>query len=79
MGDGGGAQEPAPSAAAPGADPLAAFKTDQGLISLTKVAPELTPVSDYTGDFWNRAPPCSAIRAAGALVFMTMASPWMRS
>jgi porin len=36
-------------------DPMAAFKTDKGLISLTKVAPEMTPVSDYTGDFWNRA------------------------
>jgi porin len=40
---------------APVADPMAAFKTDKGLISLTKVAPEMTPVSDYTGDFWNRA------------------------
>jgi len=40
---------------APAADPLAAFKTDKGLISLTKVAPEMTPVSDYTGDFWSRA------------------------
>jgi len=40
---------------APAADPLAAFKTDQGLVSLTKVAPTLTPVSDYTGDFWHRA------------------------
>jgi len=40
---------------APAADPMAAFKTDKGLISLTKVAPELTPVSDYTGDFWSRA------------------------
>jgi porin len=40
---------------APAADPLAAFKTDKGLISLTKVAPEMTPVSDYTGDFWRRA------------------------
>jgi porin len=36
-------------------DPMAAFRTDKGLISLTKVAPEMTPVSDYTGDFWNRA------------------------
>lgn len=25
------------------------------LISLTEVAPEVTPVSDYTGDFWNRS------------------------
>jgi porin len=40
---------------APAADPMAAFKTDKGLVSLTKVAPELTPVSDYTGDFWSRA------------------------
>jgi porin len=40
---------------APAADPLGAFKTDKGLISLTKVAPEMTPVSDYTGDFWSRA------------------------
>lgn len=40
---------------APAADPLAAFKTDKGLISLTKVAPEMTAVSDYKGDIWNRA------------------------
>ena len=40
---------------APAADPMAAFKTDKGLISLTKAAPELTPVSDYRGDFWSRA------------------------
>jgi len=51
----GGAQEPAPNAAAPAADPMAAFKTDKGLVSLTKAAPVLTPVSDYTGDFWRRA------------------------
>jgi porin len=25
------------------------------LISLTEVAPDVTPVSDYTGDFWNRS------------------------
>ena len=25
------------------------------LISLTKVAPDVTPVSDYTGDFWDRS------------------------
>jgi len=37
------------------ADPMAAFRTDKGLISLTKVAPELTPVSDYAGDFWTRS------------------------
>ena len=40
---------------APAVDPMSAFKTDKGLISLTKVAPELTPVSDYTGDFRSRA------------------------
>lgn len=40
---------------APAADPMAAYKTDEGLISLTKAAPELTPVSDYSGDFWKRA------------------------
>src|SRR5881394_2833009 len=40
---------------APAADPMAAFKTDKGLISLTKAAPQLTPVSDYTGDLWSRA------------------------
>jgi hypothetical protein len=34
---------------------MAAFKTDNGLISLTKVAPEMTAVSDYTGDVWHRA------------------------
>ena len=39
---------------APAADPMAAFKTDKGFISLTKAAPEMTPVSDYTGDFWHR-------------------------
>jgi porin len=37
------------------ADPLAAIKTDKGLISLTKAAPDTTPVSDYRGDFWNRS------------------------
>ena len=37
------------------ADPMAAFKTDKGLISLTKAAPEMTQVSDYTGDLWSRA------------------------
>jgi hypothetical protein len=37
------------------ADPMAAYKTDKGLISLTKAAPELTPVSDYTGDIRTRA------------------------
>jgi len=36
-------------------DPLAAFKTDKGLISLTKAAPEMTAVSDYSGDFRHRA------------------------
>jgi len=40
---------------APAADPMAAFKTDKGLISLTKAAPVMTPVSDYTGDLWSRA------------------------
>ena len=40
---------------APATDPMAAFKTDKGLISLTKVAPEMTSVSDYSGDFWRRA------------------------
>src|SRR5205809_7068029 len=39
----------------PAVDPMAAFKTDKGLISLTKAAPELTPVSDYSGDLWRRA------------------------
>lgn len=39
----------------PAIDPMAAFKTDKGLISLTKVAPEMTAVSDYTGDIWSRA------------------------
>ncbi len=28
---------------------------EKKLISLTKVAPDLTPVSDYTGDVWNRS------------------------
>ncbi len=37
------------------ADPMAAVKTDKGLISLTKAAPELTLTSDYTGDIWNRS------------------------
>lgn len=40
---------------APAADPMAAFKTDKGFISLTKVAPEMTAVADYTGDVWSRA------------------------
>ena len=37
-----------------GTDPMAAVKTDKGLISLTKAAPELTPISVYTGDIWDR-------------------------
>ena len=36
-------------------DPLVAIKTDEGLISLTKAAPGLTPVSDYTGDILDRS------------------------
>jgi hypothetical protein len=40
---------------APAVDPMAAFKTEKGLISLTKAAPEITPVSDYTGGFWSRS------------------------
>ena len=40
---------------APDADPMAAFKTDKGLISLTKASPQLTPVSDYTGGLWTRS------------------------
>lgn len=31
---------------APAADPMAAFKTDKGLISLTKAAPEMTKVTE---------------------------------
>jgi carbohydrate-selective porin OprB len=50
-----GAQDPVTSNAVPGGDPLAAFKTEKGLISITKAAPDVTPVSDYTGDFWNRS------------------------
>jgi len=49
-----GAQEKTANEA-PAVDPLAAVKTDKGLISLTKAAPGLTPVSDYTGDLWNRS------------------------
>jgi porin len=49
------AQDAPPNVAATATDPMSAFKTDKGLISLTKAAPEMTPVSDYTGDFWNRA------------------------
>ena len=40
---------------APAIDSMAAFRTDKGFISLTKVAPEMTPVSDYKGDLWNRS------------------------
>lgn len=40
---------------APAADPMAAFKTDRGLISLNKAAPEMTAVSDYSGDIRSRA------------------------
>ena len=50
-----GAQDTATNSAAPGDDPLAAFKTDKGLISITKAAPDATPISNYTGDFWNRS------------------------
>jgi hypothetical protein len=39
----------------PPADPLAPFRTDKGLISLTKVAPTMTPVWDYKGDFASRS------------------------
>lgn len=39
----------------PSADPMAAYKTEKGLVSLTKAAPELTPVSEYDGDFWSRS------------------------
>lgn len=39
----------------PAADPLAAAKTDKGMISLTEASPEMTPVWDYSGDFWSRA------------------------
>ena len=49
------AQESGTSKTEPPVDPLAAIKTDKGLISLTKAAPGLTPVSDYTGDLWNRS------------------------
>ncbi len=41
--------------AAPQEDPLAAIKTEDGFISITKAAPVLTPVSDYTGDIWERS------------------------
>ncbi len=30
-------------------------KSSKELISLTKVAPDLTPISDYSGDIWNRS------------------------
>jgi porin len=49
-----GAQEKTANKA-PAVDPLAAVKTDKGLISITKAAHGLTPVSDYTGDLWNRS------------------------
>ena len=29
-------------------------KPQDGKLSLTELMPSLTPVSDYTGDFWNR-------------------------
>ena len=43
-----------PAGADETADPAAAFRTDKGLASITKAVPGLTPVSDYTGDIWNR-------------------------
>jgi len=49
------AQDRATGSEEPAADPLAAFKTDTGLISLTKAAPEATPVSDYGGVLWERS------------------------
>jgi len=39
----------------PAADPLAPFKTDKGLLSLTKIAPTMTPASDYTGELSSRS------------------------
>jgi porin len=30
-------------------------KKEEGKLSLTKVAPDVTPVSDYSGDIWNRS------------------------
>jgi len=50
-----GAQDAAPGKEAMATDPMAAFRTDKGLISITKAAPDSTPVSDYTGDIWNRS------------------------
>jgi porin len=43
-----------PTARADDTDPLAEARTDKGLISLTKAAPGITPVSDYTGDIYER-------------------------
>jgi porin len=50
-----GAQDAATGKEASATDPMAAFRTDKGLISITKAAPDATPVSDYTGDLWNRS------------------------
>ena len=50
-----GAQEAAAGKEASAADPTAAFRTDKGLISITKAAPDVTPVADYTGDLWTRS------------------------
>lgn len=36
-------------------DPLAAIRTDKGFVSITKAAPTLTPVSDYTGGLRERS------------------------
>jgi carbohydrate-selective porin OprB len=47
------ADEPAQAADAAKAGETA--KKEKGKLSLTKVAPDVTPVSDYSGDIWNRS------------------------
>lgn len=37
------------------ADPMAAYRTEDGLLSITKAVPSITTTPDYTGDFWERS------------------------
>ena len=43
------------------AEPPAADAGGRELVSLTELAPGLTPVSDHTGEFWHRSTLVGAI------------------
>jgi len=44
-----------PHAACGGCETGGTAQNEKGKLSLTRLAPELTPVSDYTGDIWHRS------------------------